>query len=107
MRASAASFLFLSREERRSFIRLVCKAASLILVFIHCSLSGSPFPLLLNFIDMLKIGKNKPWPEALKKLIGSEVDGGAARRARSDTPLLDGTRTTLLQIESLHSFQSC
>jgi len=56
---------------------------------------------------MLKIGKNKPWPEALKKLIGNEVDGGAARRARSDTPLLDGTRTTLLQIESLHLFQSC
>ena len=60
-----ASFLFLIREERRSLICRVSKTVILIVVLIHCSLSGNPFPLLLNFRDMLKMGKSKLWPEAL------------------------------------------
>ena len=51
----------------------ILKSLILIVVLIHCSLSGNPFPLLLNFSDMLKMGKSKPWPEALKKLTGSET----------------------------------
>ena len=72
------SYSLAVKSKDLSFDRLVYKTVILIVVPIHCSLSGSPFPLLLNFIDMLKTGKSKPWPEAQKKLTGSEtLDVGA------------------------------